>query len=199
MLRMATRKTRPRPHQTTKKHCLPVFQLSVFQTSFGWVAATWSSERLHTLTFGYEDPGGAVEAMNGLDASADSGQDTEPTLEMEAFAERLQAYCDGHADDFLDVPIALDANTEFRRRVLQQCRRIPYGDTLTSAGLAAAAGSPRACRAVGNIMARNRIPLVIPCHRVVGSHGSLGGYSAPSGLSMKQRLLRLEGAEYAVK
>ena len=103
------------------------------------------------------------------------------------------------SDFAVNVPVALDAKTEFRRRVLQQCRRIPYGDTLTYAELAVAAGSPRACRAVGNIMARNRIPLVIPCHRVVGSHGSLGGYSAPSGLPMKQRLLRLEGAESAVK
>ena len=192
MLTIAASKTLPRPHQATEKHCL-----SVFPTSLGWFAAAWSNDRLHTLTFGYEDPGQAVEAMNGLDV--DSGQDTQPTVEMAAFAERMQAYCDGHPDDFLDVPVTLSANTEFRRRVLQQCRRIPYGHTLTYAELATAAGSPRACRAVGNIMAGNQIPLVIPCHRVVGSHGSLGGYSAPSGLSMKQRLLRLEGAEYAVK
>jgi methylated-DNA-[protein]-cysteine S-methyltransferase len=192
MLTMASRRKRSRQRTAAEKH-----GLSVFETPLGWFAATWSRDRLHTLTFGYEDPGQAVEAISKLDA--DSEQDARPTEEMDAFAERMQAYCSGHEDDFLDVPIVLNVNTEFRRRVLQECRRIPYGHTLSYAELAAAAGSPRACRAVGNIMAHNRIPLVIPCHRVVGSHGSLGGYSARSGLTMKQRLLRLEGSEYAAR
>ncbi|MEO1971721.1 MAG: MGMT family protein, partial [Pirellulaceae bacterium] len=62
---------------------------------------------------------------------------------------------------------------------------------ISYAGLAVAAGSPAAARAVGNVMRTNRYPLLIPCHRVVGS-GSLGGYSAPDGLDMKQRLLQME-------
>jgi methylated-DNA-[protein]-cysteine S-methyltransferase len=64
-----------------------------------------------------------------------------------------------------------------------------YGD------LAAAIGSPGAARAVGSVMARNCFPLIVPCHRVLGAGGSLGGYSAPDGLRMKRRLLAMEGQQ----
>ena len=75
---------------------------------------------------------------------------------------------------------------------MHQCRRIPYGRTMSYAELAAKAGSPNAARAVGNCMAGNRIPLIVPCHRVVCSDGRLGSYSAPGGTRMKRRLLDLE-------
>ena len=192
MLEIVQEKVRSLPHAAGEEH-----HLSVFSASLGWFAIAWTGDRLSALTFGYKNPRQAISSLTDLDV--DGSPDVQPTPQMEAFAQRIQAYCDGHADDFLDLPVVLSANTEFQRRVLQHCRRIPYGGTLTYAELAAAAGSPRACRAVGNIMARNRIPLVIPCHRVVGSHGSLGGYSAWTGLKMKRRLLRLEGAELAVK
>lgn len=192
MSRTLPKTARSAPNAATEEH-----RLSVFSASLGWFAATWTGDRLYGLTFGYKDPRQAVSAIGDLDA--DISPDAQATPQMEAFSQRMQAYCDGQADDFLDVPVAIGVNTEFQRRVLQQCRKITYGATRTYAELAAAAGSPRACRAVGNIMARNRIPLVIPCHRVVGSHGSLGGYSARSGLKMKRRLLRLEGAEYAAQ
>src|SRR5437762_530922 len=67
--------------------------------------------------------------------------------------------------------------------------RLTYGD------LSAAAGAPGAARAVGNVMAQNRYPIIVPCHRVVGSAGSLGGFSARDGISMKRRMLEMEGAE----
>jgi methylated-DNA-[protein]-cysteine S-methyltransferase len=82
--------------------------------------------------------------------------------------------------------------TDFQRKVLDACRAIPPGETLSYAELAVIAGAPGAARAVGNVMRTNRIPLVIPCHRVVGSGGSLGGYSAPDGLAMKRKLLERE-------
>lgn len=186
------KKARSQPQTVSEEH-----RLSVFSASLGWFATAWIGGRLCDLTFGYKNP---RQALSGLtDLGIDGSPDVQSTPQMEAFARRIQAYCDGHEDDFSNVPVALGATTEFQRRVLQHCRRIAYGRTLSYAELAAAAGSPRACRAVGNIMARNRIPLVIPCHRVVGSHGSLGGYSAWTGLEMKRRLLRLEGAEFAVK
>ncbi|MEX1224432.1 MAG: MGMT family protein, partial [Pirellulales bacterium] len=74
------------------------------------------------------------------------------------------------------------------------CRRIPIGQTMSYAELAAVAGSPGAARAVGNIMAGNRVPIIVPCHRVVGSGGSLGGYSSSGGLRTKRRLLSLEAS-----
>ena len=114
--------------------------------------------------------------------------------EIRQLAERLQAYADGRRDQFLDIPVALSDATPFQRQVLQQCRRIRYGQTITYGQLAAKAGYPQAARAVGGVMARNRVPLVIPCHRVVGSSGTLRGYSGCGGTAMKRRLLELEGA-----
>jgi O-6-methylguanine DNA methyltransferase len=80
----------------------------------------------------------------------------------------------------------------FRRAVLAETLRIPAGRTRTYGWLAAKVGRPRAARAVGRVMATNPLPLVIPCHRVVGSDGSLHGYGG--GLPMKAALLRMEGA-----
>jgi len=68
---------------------------------------------------------------------------------------------------------------------------------LTYGQLATRAGSPRSARAVGNVMASNRVPLIIPCHRVVAAGGALGGFSAPHGTRLKRRLLKLEGATIA--
>jgi methylated-DNA-[protein]-cysteine S-methyltransferase len=80
----------------------------------------------------------------------------------------------------------------FNRRVLEELARVEYGTTTTYGTLAARSGNPRAARAVGTIMNRNPIPIVLPCHRVVGANGRLTGYAG--GLERKELLLRLEGA-----
>ncbi|MCI0814531.1 MAG: MGMT family protein [Chloroflexi bacterium] len=82
--------------------------------------------------------------------------------------------------------------TPFRRAVLEECARIPAGETRSYGWLAEQVGHPRAARAVGRVMATNPWPLFVPCHRVVGSDGSLHGYGG--GLPMKDALLRAEGA-----
>jgi methylated-DNA-[protein]-cysteine S-methyltransferase len=110
----------------------------------------------------------------------------------ENVVERLVRYAAGEPVDFSDVPVSLDHLSAFQRRVVKACRAIPCGDRRTYGQLAAAAGSPGAARAVGQVMAGNRMPLVVPCHRVVASGGGLGGFSAPQGLAMKRRLLALE-------
>jgi len=114
--------------------------------------------------------------------------------QLQSLVSRLTAFADGTADDFLDIELDLDTMTGFQRRVIARCRRIAWGKTLTYGQLAACAGSPRAARAVGNIMAANRFPLIVPCHRVIGAGGSLRGFSAPDGLTMKRRLLQREGS-----
>jgi O-6-methylguanine DNA methyltransferase len=108
-------------------------------------------------------------------------------------ADSLRAYFEGRPARF-NVRLALDGVTEFRRRVLQACRKIPRGKTAAYADLARAAGSPNAGRAVGSAMANNPLPLIVPCHRVVRSDGTIGGFSSPQGLILKRCLLRLEGA-----
>lgn len=103
----------------------------------------------------------------------------------------LDEYFEGRRHDF-DLGIDLRGVTDFTTRVLAELARVPYGQTTTYADLARRSGRPRAARAVGMVMNRNPIPIVLPCHRVVGTSGSLVGYGG--GLEVKERLLRLEGA-----
>ena len=103
----------------------------------------------------------------------------------------LDDYFAGRRTTF-DLELDLRGLTEFTRRVLGELATVPYGHTETYAELAARAGNARASRAVGMVMNRNPIPIVLPCHRIVGSSGSLVGYGG--GLERKERLLRLEGA-----
>lgn len=93
-----------------------------------------------------------------------------------------------------DLPLDLAALTPFRRNVLATACRIMPGEVWTYHRVAQAMGHPKASRPVGQALAHNPVPIVIPCHRVVAGDGSLGGYSGGSGLEAKRWLLRLEGA-----
>ena len=107
---------------------------------------------------------------------------------------RLQSYAAGERVDFSDVAIYGDSASPFRGAVISAVRNIGWGRTRTYGDVAAEAGSAGAARAVGQVMAANPLPLIIPCHRVIGAGGRLGGYSARTGLTMKRRLLALERA-----
>jgi methylated-DNA-[protein]-cysteine S-methyltransferase len=103
----------------------------------------------------------------------------------------VQAYFEGSRVDFRKVEVDVDGWTPFQLDVVRALRRVPYGQVVSYAELAQLAGYPRAQRAVGTFCARNRFPLVVPCHRVVSSDG-LGSYGS-LGLDYKRRLLELEG------
>lgn len=110
---------------------------------------------------------------------------------MLRFQQAVVGYFEGKHIGF---PIEADLGNlpPFHRSVLEECRRIPYGQTASYADLARAVGKPNAARAVGGAMARNPLPLVIPCHRVLRADGSIGGFSSTDGVVEKARLLRLE-------
>ena len=103
----------------------------------------------------------------------------------------LDEYFEGRRRTF-ELPIDLALIATFNRRVLGELSRVPYGDVVTYGELAARAERPRAARAVGTVMNRNPLPIVLPCHRVIGANGKLVGYGG--GLERKETLLRLEGA-----
>ena len=103
---------------------------------------------------------------------------------------QLDEYFAGERQRF-DLPVDLRLAREFAGAVLKELARVPYGQLTTYGTLAAKAGRPRAARAVGTIMNRNPVPIVLPCHRVVGSTGKLVGYGG--GIERKEQLLRLEG------
>ena len=102
----------------------------------------------------------------------------------------LGEYFDGKRRGF-DVSLDLRGLPAFTLSVLRELAHVPYGETTTYGALAGKVGHPRAARAVGTVMNRNRIPIVLPCHRVVGADGSLVGYGG--GLDRKVKLLELEG------
>jgi methylated-DNA-[protein]-cysteine S-methyltransferase len=101
----------------------------------------------------------------------------------------LDEYFEGNRRDF-DLPIDLRV-APFHEQVLHELARVPYGQVDTYGHLASLVGRPKAARAVGTVMNRNPIPIVLPCHRIVGSNGSLTGYAG--GLDTKRKLLELEG------
>jgi len=112
--------------------------------------------------------------------------DSHPVL-LEA-ADQLRAYFAGSLREF-SLPLEM-SGTDFQLRVWRKLREIPYGETWSYRDLAAAVGNPAAVRAVGAANGANPLPVVIPCHRVIGSNGKLVGYGG--GLPLKKRLLEIE-------
>jgi methylated-DNA-[protein]-cysteine S-methyltransferase len=103
----------------------------------------------------------------------------------------LDEYFEGKRKEF-GLPVDLAALPSFQQLVLSELQLVPYGATATYGGLAERIGRPRAARAVGGALNKNPVPIVVPCHRIVGASGSLVGYAG--GLERKEKLLALEGA-----
>ena len=156
------------------------------ETDLGWVGLVLSPHGLRATTLPRDRRDEALRELMQLGA-------TEPAREADLadLPERICALASGRYDN-LAVHVDWNIGPSFRREVLEETLRIPSGETRTYAWLAERVGRPRAARAVGRVMATNPLPLVVPCHRVVGSNGSLTGYGG--GLRMKETLLRAEGA-----
>jgi methylated-DNA-[protein]-cysteine S-methyltransferase len=177
------------------------------------MGVVWAGQTVRGLTFGHDGPfavalalekhlgiplqldqiippkKGEIRVWNLSDVGNYPGRPSPWELEL---IHRLRAYAEGKIVDFTDVPVDPGTVSLFQTRVYALCRQIPYGRTITYGQLARQAGAPRAARAVGQCLARNPIPILIPCHRVVGAGGKLVGFTAPGGLWMKKRLLQLE-------
>jgi methylated-DNA-[protein]-cysteine S-methyltransferase len=146
-----------------------------FKTAFGWVTARATKRGVSELRL---DP--RRSAKGGSRA-------TSPVLKK--LKAEVTEYFEGRRSKF-GVPLDLSSLSEFSRAVLKECAAIPYGKTASYSGLAKAVGNPKAARAVGGVMARNPVPILIPCHRVLGADGSLTGFGG--GIGLKSRLLALE-------
>lgn len=166
---------------------MPKYELRIFPSDLGWMALVSHGKTVEQLTFGHAS---RTAAKRGIDRELIDR--AEFVADQTELTERLQGYAAGERDSFDDVDVNLEPYSHFQRRVLAECRRIPFGYTISYIDLAAKAGLPQAARAVGNCMAANRVPLIIPCHRVVCSNGRIGSYSGPGGTKTKRRLLDLE-------
>jgi methylated-DNA-[protein]-cysteine S-methyltransferase len=107
----------------------------------------------------------------------------------EQFRKQLKDYFSGALKEF-HLPVQVLSGTDFEKKVWLSLKEVPYGETRTYKWLAERVGSPKGSRAVGQALSRNPIPIVLPCHRVIESDGSLGGYSG--GVGIKRRLLDME-------
>ena len=159
-----------------------------FPTDLGWMGLALRGAIVHQLKFGFHTE---PQLLRSFETDFD---DISTNTQLNKWKSCLQKYASGKRQDLSLIPIDLDSYPPFQKRVLESCRKIEYGQTLTYGQLAKRAGSVNAARAVGTAMKNNRYPLIVPCHRVVASSG-IGGYSAASGVSLKQVLLRMEGVE----
>ncbi len=121
-----------------------------------------------------------------------SAGEVEPPDRIRRIAASVARLLEGGSDDLGEVPLDWDGVTPFQRRVYEAAREIPAGETRTYGELARRLGSPGGARAVGQALGRNPFVLVVPCHRVLASNGSLGGFSAHGGARTKRMLLDIE-------
>lgn len=169
-------------HHTT--HRTPLGQLTIVTHNGALVTVGLPGQHIappHPQSGHTQDTDSPLETSDPLDDSLD-----DPLSDI---TRQLDEYFNGQRTTF-NVNTDLSATTEFRRTVLEHLTTIPYGRTQTYAQIAQAIGRPRAVRAVGSACATNPVPIIIPCHRVLRSDGTLGGYAG--GLNMKRTLLELE-------
>ncbi len=161
-------------------------QTAVFPTSLGEFGIGWTDAGICRLLLPDSDPDRLRQQLGG--EAADPPPDIADTIAL------IQRYADGERVDFASVPLDITNLPEFHRRAYALLMELGYGETTTYGAMARQLGDVGLSRAVGQAMGANPIPLIIPCHRVLGANASLGGFSAPGGGESKRRLLLLEGA-----
>ena len=164
----------------------PLIQWDVTDSPLGPLYIAASARGLCSLDFGVSQD----DFVGQLDPMARTERNP---MALTPVTDQLRGYFEGTRSGF-NLSIDLDRLTPFQTSVLQAARLIQPGTTLTYGQVARTIGKPNASRAVGQALGRNPVPIVIPCHRVVASDGSLGGYSGGGGLASKRLLLTLEGA-----
>lgn len=120
--------------------------------------------------------------------------ETSPPAGVQRTLEGVQALLAGDHVSLEDIPLDLDAAPEFHRKVYEVARTIPPGQTMTYGEIAKRIGAPHESREVGQALGRNPIAIIVPCHRVLGADGKMGGFSAGGGVATKRRILEIEGA-----
>lgn len=163
-------------------------QACVFSTPLGWFGLAGRDGVVWRLTIGHRRADDAwTDLRHAFPEHSLVKADWFPKLKR-----RLEDFAVGRRMAFDDIAVRVEHRTEFQQQVLAATRAVGFGETVSYGELAALVGRPNAARAVGSVMASNQVPIIIPCHRVLGSHGRLGGFSAPQGITLKQRLLELE-------
>lgn len=160
---------------------------TIFQTKWGYFGLFGTEHALCRTQL----PGPEREKIKSLllrsmpDAQFDKGF-------FRPLQKQVNTYFEGAYVDFRNIPIELEGVSSFVGSVLSACRNVEFGRTMTYAGLAKKINRPSAARAVGSALARNPLPLIIPCHRIIRGDGKIGGFSAAGGTDLKAKLLQHE-------
>ena len=164
--------------------------IEVFRTDLRWVAAVYDDEGLVSrLSFYNDSKKLALAAVEAFLTPTHSIRNVDSELRTQ-----MIRYANGSPVTFTNFSLS-PCRTRFQTAVRQACRAVEYGDTSTYGELASAAGSPKAARAVGLCMRNNPIPIIVPCHRILGVRDNLVGFSAGPGVSLKKALLEMEGVK----
>lgn len=159
------------------------------ETRNGWIALVGEDGKLLESTLPKKT---REEAIEDLDAGVMDAA-VEDCAGFGNLPDMLVRYFEGEQVNFSDVPLDLSVQGPFHATVQRAAQKIPYGELVTYRDLARMAGRERAARSAGTAMAKNRVPIIVPCHRVVASGGKIGGFA--SGLEWKRTLLKLEGVD----
>jgi len=174
----------------------------LFETALGTGGVAWGGRGILSIQLPEPDAGRVRRRLErhflglglGLGLSAREGP---PPPAVQAAITGMTDLLDGQPVDLTAVELDLERVPDFARQVYAVARTIPAGQTLSYGQIAARLGEPRLAREVGQALAQNPFPIVVPCHRVVAAGGRLGGFSAYGGVSTKQRLLEIERANVA--
>lgn len=165
----------------------------IFETALGFCGIAWNEIGVARFQL---PAATAVTTEHNLLRRLPHARPGVPPEEISAVVSAAQRYFAGEHLDFSEVRLDLADQDEFFARIYAATRRVGWGCTTTYGTLAKELGAgPEAARAVGQAMARNPVPLIIPCHRVLAAGGKVGGFSAPGGTTAKMRMLELEGVQ----
>jgi len=163
---------------------------ALFDTPIGSCAIAWSSRGVA----GVQLPEMSVRMTRNRMLQRFPGvREAKPPPEMAQIRDALALHLRGTPSDLASIQLDMDLLPPFHRHVYEAARAIPWGATATYGALAMAMGTGGAARAVGQALARNPFPIIVPCHRVVAAGGRIGGFSANGSVSLKRRLLAIEG------
>ena len=164
---------------------------TLFDTPIGTCSLVWEGEMVVGLRLPEASPSATRARIKRR--WPDATEQTAPAA-MQAIIDRVLTLLGGERVDLRDVPLDFGAAPEFHKQVYEIARTIPAGQTMTYGEIARRLGVPHESREVGQAMGRNPIAIIMPCHRVLGADGKMGGFSANGGVAIKRRILEIEGA-----
>jgi methylated-DNA-[protein]-cysteine S-methyltransferase len=168
---------------------------ALFSTAIGPCGLAWGDRGLVGVSF--PEASEAVTRRR-IESRWPALSEATPPPIVTGSMEAIRALLDNGREDLTSIELDMDGIEAAEQAILEAARRIPPGQTRTYGQLAKEIGRPGAAREVGAAMARNRFPIVVPCHRVLAAGGGFGGFSAPGGLECKARLLTIERAATSV-